>query len=128
MLGPIMACQGLLDRLHAGMAALVARGRQYGRVALPGDDRTDHAHASRSRDVGHDMMKLEIHLGHGLLHMLDLGGRGIEKTLPLAQISAKFRNLALGPKTGAQQAIRMKALQPLRVAYVRLAAGNRSEE
>ena len=124
MFSAIMARQRLLDRFHAGMTAFVAHRRQHGRVALSGDDRAENAHAGCSRDVGHDMVKLEIHLRHGLLHMLDLGSCGVEKPFPLAQISAKFRNLALRSKARAQQTVRVEALQPLGVAYVRLAAGD----
>jgi hypothetical protein len=75
-------------------------------------------------DVGNDVMKLKIHLRHGLLHMLDMGGRGVQQAFALAQIGPQLHNLALRSKAGAQQAIRVKALQPLRIAHVRLAAGD----
>jgi len=68
-------------------------------------------------------MKLKIHLRHGLLHMLDKGGRGVQQAFALAQIGPQFYNLAFRTKAGAQQAIRVKPLQPLRIAHVRLATG-----
>ena len=69
-------------------------------------------------------MKLKIHLRHGLLHMLDMRGCGVQQAFALAQIGPQLHNLALRTKAGAQQAIRVKPLQPLRIAHVRLATGN----
>jgi len=77
--------------------------------------------ARMMRDVGNDVMKLKIHLRHGLLHMLDMGGCGLQQAFTLAQIGPQFNNVALRSKAGAQQAIRVKALQPLRIAHVCLA-------
>jgi hypothetical protein len=75
-------------------------------------------------DVGNDMVKLQIHLGQRLLHVLDVRGGVLEQTLALAQIGAQFNDLPLGAKAGTQQPVRMKSLQPLCVAHVRLAPGH----
>jgi hypothetical protein len=67
-------------------------------------------------------MELQVHLGERLLHVLDVGGCIVEQALTLAQIGTQLGNLALGPEAGAQQAMGMEPLQPLRIADVRLVA------
>ena len=51
-------------------------------------------------------------------------GRGVQQAFALALIGPQLHNLALRTKAGAQQAIRVKALQPLRIAHVHLATGD----
>ena len=50
----------------------MAQARQRLGVAFAGKDRADDAQASRSGDVGDNMVELKIHLGQCFLHMLDV--------------------------------------------------------
>jgi hypothetical protein len=48
--------------------------------------------------------------------MMTANRRDNEQTLTLTHVCSQFGDLAFGPKAGTQQAIRMKTLQPLRIA------------
>jgi hypothetical protein len=69
-------------------------------------------------------MKLQVHLGQRLLHVLDVRGGIFEQALALAQIRAQFRDLGFGLEAGAQQAIGMEPLEPLGILHVCLAPGH----
>ncbi len=69
-------------------------------------------------------MQLQVHLGESLLHVLDMRGGILEQPLALTQIRAQFRNLGFRLEAGAQQAIGMEPLEPLRILHVRLAPGH----
>ena len=53
--------------------------------------------------------------------MLDMRGRVLQQTLTLTHVASQLRNLSFGSKAGPQQSIRMKPLQPLRIADIGLA-------
>ena len=53
-----------------------------------------------------------------------MGGRILEQTLALTHVCTQLGDLAFGPKAGTQQTVRMKPLQPLRIADIRLASGH----
>src|SRR6185437_8663104 len=72
MLRPVVAGECLCDRLRTGVTTVMAQARQRLRVALSGKDRAYNAQAGRAGDVSDDMVKLNIHLGQRLLHMLDV--------------------------------------------------------
>jgi len=115
MLCPIMAGQKPSRSPRARMATACAALTPARPGRAPGDDRADDAHAGRPGDVGNDVMKLKIHLRHGLLHMLDMRGCGVQQAFALAQIG---RNSQSRPsdESWRAQAIRVKPLQPLRIA------------
>ncbi len=114
MLFAIIADQRLADRLQRGMAPRVAIGGQHRRVTLPGYDRADDGHAGRTGDVGHHVMKLQVHLHQRLLHVLDVRGGIVQQSLALAQIGPHGCNLAFQPEAGSEQAVFMQPLQPSR--------------
>ena len=89
-------------------------------VALARRDRPDDGHAGNSGDVGHDMMKLQVHLRQRLLHVLNVCRRVIQQPLTLPEIGAQAGHFGLRPEAGTQQAVFVKALQPLCVADVSL--------
>ena len=124
MLLPVVADQGLADRLVGGLAALVAQGRKHARVALAGHDGADDAHAGGAGDVRHDVVQLKVHLHERLLHVLDVRGRIVQQPLALAQVVPQRRNPELWAEAGPQQPILMQPLQPLGVGHVGLAAGH----
>ena len=124
MLLPIVARQGLADRLVGRLAALVAQGRKHTRVALAGHDRADDAHACGAGDVRHDMMQLQVHLRERLLHVLDMRGGVVQQPLALAQVVPQRRNPELRTETRPQQPMLVQPLQPLGVGHVGLAAGH----
>jgi len=118
---PVVADQRLAHRLDRGMAPHVAVGGQDGWVALACDDRPDDAHARHARDVGHDVMQLQVHLGQRLLHVLDVRRRVVQQPLALPQVGAQSRHLGLRLEAWAQQAVFVQALQPFGVTDVGLA-------
>ncbi len=119
-----IACQRGSDRLHRRVTARVpVRGQNF-RVALACDDGADDAHASYARDVGDDVMDLQVHLRQRLLHVLNVSCGVIQQPFPLTQVRAQNCNLAFRLEAAADQAVGMQSLEPLRVADVGLAAGD----
>lgn len=74
------------DRLDGRMAARIAVGCQHVGIVLSRYNSSDNPHPSRAGDVGDDMMKLQVHLHQGLLHVLDVSSCVFHEPLPLAQI------------------------------------------
>ena len=124
MLGPVAAGERLRNCLGAGVAAVMAQARQHLGVTLAGKNRADDPQAGRASDVGDDVVELEIHLCQRLLHMLDMRGRVLKQTLALTHVGTQLGDLAFGSKAGTQKPMRMKPLQPLRIADVGLASGH----
>ena len=100
---------------------VIAQACQHLRVTLAGEDGADDAQAGGAGDVGDDVMELNVHLGQRLLHMLDVRGRVLKKTLALTHVGSQLRNLSFGSKAGPQQSKRMEPLQPLGIADISLA-------
>ena len=88
VLFPIVAGQRVPDRLDARLAAGVAVLGQLHRVAVARDNRAHDAHPRLARDVGHDVMKLDVHLHQGLLHVLNVCRCIFDQPFPLTQIRA----------------------------------------
>ena len=61
-----------------------------------------------------------FYLGQRLLHVLDMRCCVLKQTLALTHVGPQLGDLAFGPKAGTQQPVRMKPLQPLRIADVGL--------
>ena len=122
MFGAVIATERLLDRLDIGTTSRIAQARQHRGIAFAGEDRTDDPHPGRPGDVGDDVVNLQVHLRQSLLYVLDMGRRILEQTLALTDIRSQLGDPTLGPKAGAQQTIRMKPLQPLRITDVGLAS------
>ena len=122
MFGAVIAAERLLDRLNIGTTSQIAQGRQHSGITFAGQDRTDDPHPGRPGDVGNDVVNLQVHLHQSLLHVLDMRCRILEQTLALTDIRSQLGDPTLGPKAGAQQTIRMKPLQPLRITDVGLAS------
>src|SRR5260370_33462871 len=74
MLGAVAPGERLRDRLGTGVATVMAQARQRLGVAFAGKDRANDAQASRSGDVGDNVVERKIHLGQCFLHMLNVGG------------------------------------------------------
>lgn len=70
------------------MTAHIAVRRQHVGIALARNNRSDNPHPGRAGDVGDNVMKLQVHLHQGLLHVLDVSGCVFHKPLPLPQIGA----------------------------------------
>ena len=71
----VIAAQGLDDVVDAAAAALVTQGGKLFRITLAGKDGINDGLGAHTVDVAKDMLKLEIHLGEGFLHELELLGR-----------------------------------------------------
>ena len=115
-----MARQRGPQRRVRGGTAHVAMGRQDLRGALARDDRAEDAHPGRTRDVGHGMVQLQIHLHQRLLHVLNVRGRVLDEPLAQPQIGAQLDDRLAWTEAAAQQPVLVQLLEPLRVVDVRL--------
>jgi hypothetical protein len=121
VLFPVVADQGLANRLDRGVAPAVPIRGQGVRVALARHECPDDAHPGRPGDVRDDVVDLQVHLGQRLLHVLDVRGRVIQQALALPQVRPQLGDLALRPEAAPEQPILVQALQPFGVADVALA-------
>jgi hypothetical protein len=71
------------DRLEGGMAAHITVGCQHVRIALACDNGADDPHSGCAGNVRDNVMKLQIHLHQGFLHVLDMRGCVFHEPLPL---------------------------------------------
>jgi len=115
----VVAGQRGAERLQRRVAAWIAIGSQNAGIAFPGDHGADNAHARGPRDIGHDVMELQVHLRQRLLHVLNVGRGVVQQPFPLAQIGSQDRDLALRLETAAQQAVGVQSLEPLGIADLR---------
>ena len=115
----VVAGQRGAERLPRRVAARIAVGCQNGGIAFPGDDGTDDAHPRRARDIGHDMVELQVPLRQRLLPVLDVGRGVFQQPFTLAQIGPQDRDLPLRLETAAQQAVGVQSLEPLGIADLR---------
>ena len=123
VLGAVIADQGLGDGLPGGLDAEIAQGGQPLRIALSGEKGADDAQAGDAGDVADHVVELEIHLDQGFLHVLDVGGGGLDEPGALAPVGAQDADLIGGAEGGGQQAVGVELLQPLAILDVGLAAG-----
>jgi hypothetical protein len=63
---------------------------KIGELTLENDSQS-----SCARDVGDDVVELEIHLGERFLHVLNVRGRILEQTLALAYVGTQCRDQIL---------------------------------
>jgi hypothetical protein len=73
-------------------------GSECRRIALARHNAANDAHPCRTRDVGHDVVQLDIHLHQGLLHVLNVRGGIVQQPFSLAQIGAQCRQPPFGRK------------------------------
>lgn len=118
----VVADQRGLDRLHRRFAADIPESGKNFRITLAFNDGTDDPHARRTRDVGDDMMQLQVHLHQRLLHVLDVSGGILGEPFPLPHVGAQGGDLRLRAETAAEQAVGMQLAQPSRVAHIGFAA------
>ena len=96
VLGAVVSSERLLDGFDAGVAAVIAQARQRLGIMLAREDCTDDPRSGCACDIGDDMVKLEVHLGQRLLHVLNMRGRVLEQTLALTYVSAQFDEMTFG--------------------------------
>ena len=122
VLGAIVPRERLADGLLRGGAPDVAvLGQRVGRV-VAGDDGPDDAHARDARDVGDDVVQLDVHLHERLLHVLNVRGGVLDEPFAMAQVGAQPDDPVARAEAAPEQPVLMELLQPLRIVHVGLAA------
>jgi hypothetical protein len=99
--------------IATGFDASVAQLSQFGGIALTRHNGIQDGQPRDARDVADHMMDLQIHLGEGFVHVLDVLGRHLHQLLSMAHNGAHGAHWVLRPESGAQQAHRMQKLNPL---------------
>ena len=95
---------------------------EHGGIGLAGDDVAQDSHAGDAGDVTDDVVELQVHQGHRLLHALDVGRGFLDEGRAVTHECADGRDLGIGPEAAAQEPEGMELLEPLAVADVALAA------
>ena len=84
----IVAGQGGAERLQRRVTTRVALGCQNIWITFSGNDGADDPHTRGTRNIGHDVMELQVHLRQRLLHVLNVSCGVVQQPFPLAQISS----------------------------------------
>ena len=67
-------------------------------------------------------MQVKVHLGEGLLHVLDMVGGVADKVRPVSPVGTQDAYLVVGTKRTGQEPIGVETLEPLAVGDIALAA------
>jgi len=100
------------------LAAIVAQGRQFVRVAFPGHNRPDNVLACLSGDVAEYLRELNVHVQQGLLHVQNVRAAVLDQLCPVTQQSAQGNQVGFRTEGVGQQAITVQGLDPLAVQHV----------
>ena len=124
----VVALEGLDDFFPgcaaAGMAAGMAEGGELGGVALAFEDGFDDGGAAEAVEVAEHMVEVEVHLGEGFLHELDLA-RGVgDEVGAVAQQGAQGEDVVGGAEAFAKQSGGVELLEPLGVEDIGFFAGD----
>ena len=71
---------------------------QFPAVPLPRDNRSNDLHSCQAGDIRDDVMQLQIHLGHGFLHVLDVRSGIFDQHVTVSQIAAQRDKVTNRPK------------------------------
>jgi hypothetical protein len=86
MFGPPRSLQRQCNLIFAGMTASIPQCGQFGGVVFAVQDGLDDQHAGQTRDGIDDFRQFDVHLLHGLLHVLDVTGGVAHLHLPLPPV------------------------------------------
>ncbi len=101
MLGSIVPGQRVGDDFSRGFAAPVPVLRKVMRVVVPRDDRTDNLHARLTGDVANNIVKLNVHEGKSLLHVLNVDSSQLDELCSMSKVCSKRCDLLRWPETTA---------------------------
>jgi hypothetical protein len=85
MFRPVIPNQRLGDRFLAGFDATIAQAGELDRVSFSVENGFEDCDAAHSRNIADDMMQLQVHLVHRLLHALRIRTRGLHEAVAMAQ-------------------------------------------
>ena len=120
----VVALQGLDDFFPGGAAADVAEGGELRGVAFAFEDGLDDGGAAEAVEVAEHMVEVEVHLGEGFLHELDLA-RGVgDEVGAVAQQGAQGEDVVGGAEAFAKQPGGVELLEPLGVEDIGFFAGD----
>lgn len=123
MLGSPVALEAAGDGVSGSLDAMIFEGGQLERIALARQDGLEDGQSGDARQITDDMLKLNVHLGEGLVHEADLIGGTTDEAAAMTKEGADDANDIRGTKAGIEQPHRVKILEPLAVLDVGLAPG-----
>lgn len=110
MLQPKIAVQRAGDGSLIIFATAITQAGENQGVTLAIDNGLDDPHSRCPSDIGDHVGKLEVHLGQGLLHMLDVRGGIAHQIHPLPNIGTQGTDLIGRAKSTCKQAIGVQLL------------------
>src|SRR5262245_2767122 len=103
MLGPIVAYQGGFHLCKGALVhSMVAQFGELAGIALTRQNRVNNAQAAHPGNVADDVVKVQVHLLQGLLHVLNFGLSRPDQIEPMALQASQPADGVLGPERSAQ--------------------------
>ncbi len=99
---------------------LVPPGLPLG-IAFTFNDRSHHPHATDAGHIADDVVELDVHALHRLLHVLYMAGSHADVVFAQPHVVLQPADLRRRNEPRAQQTMRMQLRYPLAVSHVRLA-------
>ena len=121
--GPPIPLKTASDQVAGSFDAMIFESGQLLRVAFASEDGVEDGQAGDTGQVTDDVVDLKVHLGEGLLEMLDVAGGITDQRRAMAQDRTDGADVFRWTKAGAQQADRVQVLKPLAIADIGFAAG-----
>jgi hypothetical protein len=94
---------------------------EHGGVGLAGNDVAEDGHTGDAGHVRDDVVELQVHQGHRLLHALDVGRAFFDKDRAVTHERPDGGDLGVWSEAGSQEPEGVELLEPLAVDDVSLA-------
>ena len=95
---PVVSLQRFGNGLDAALDTRVSHLGELKRIAFAIEDGTDNPHAGGSGDIADDFVQLDVHLGKGFLHVLNMGTGVADESVPLPPVTAQHTDIVFRAK------------------------------
>ena len=95
---PVVPLQRFGNGLDAALDTRVSHLSELKGIAFTIEDGTNDPHAGGSGDIADDFVQLDVHLGEGFLHVLDVGAGVEDESIPLPPVTAQHTDIVFRAK------------------------------
>jgi hypothetical protein len=111
------------EGVGASVDAVICEGGEPGRVACASQERAAHGQARHAAEVTDDLGEVDVHVGEGLVPVLEAGGRGADAGIARAPGGPSHPDVIGGTASAVEPPAGVEYLEPLAVGAIGVAAG-----